>query len=181
MQFSEVIMELISKIDYGVFDFINNHIRNSKLDFFMIKVSMLGNGGFIWICFAIALLVNKKYRKVGYMLSIGLLIYLIFGELILKNIIARSRPDFALALNLQIPKSYSFPSGHTTSSILSCLIISKHIKKLRFIVIPLGVLIPISRFYIGVHYFSDVAGGVILGLIIYFIVKNIGRKFGLNQ
>ncbi|MDV3428068.1 MAG: phosphatase PAP2 family protein [Bacillota bacterium] len=174
-------MELISKIDYGVFNFIDNYIRNDLLDFFMIKISSLGNSGFIWICFAAAFLINKKYRKAGYILSIGLLTYLIFGELILKNVIARNRPDFASAFNVKIPKSYSFPSGHTTSSVLSFLIISKYIKKLRFIVIPLGILISISRFYIGVHYFSDVVGGVILGLIIYYIALYIGHKFGLDQ
>lgn len=174
-------MEIISRIDYGVFEFINNYIRNSFLDSFMIKISMLGNGGFIWIIFAAAFLINKKYRKIGYILSIGLFTYLIFGELLLKNLIARSRPEYALAFNIAIPKSYSFPSGHTTSSILSCLIISKYIKKLRFIVIPLGVLIPISRFYIGVHYFSDVVGGVILGTIIYYIAIYIGYKFKFDQ
>lgn len=174
-------MELISKFDFGVFEFINTYIRNSALDFFMIKITNLGNGGFIWILFTAAFLVNKKYRKIGYILSIGLFTYLIFGELLLKNIIARDRPQFAVLLNVKIPRSYSFPSGHTTSSVLSLLIISKYIKKLRIVVIPLGILISVSRFYIGVHYFSDVAAGVLLGIIIYYFSVYIGHKFGLDQ
>jgi len=91
---------------------------------------------------------------------------------IIKNIFQRARP-----INALIPdKSFSFPSGHVTSSVvfLGALVYlifrePKHkSRRIFFLVLSvfLILLISLSRLYLNVHWFSDILGGLTLGLFI---------------
>jgi len=65
-------------------------------------------------------MINKKYRKIGYMALGALILSTILGEEIIKNVVRRIRPSANIpAFNLLIekPLTYSFPSGHTSSSL----------------------------------------------------------------
>lgn len=95
-------------------------IHNPFLDKLMIFVSTIGNAGIIWIILGIVLCFFKKSRRTGFMVLISLLVGFIIGNLILKNVIARPRPcwvDTSVNMLIAIPKDYSFPSGHTLSSL----------------------------------------------------------------
>lgn len=95
-----------------------------------------------------------------------------------KIIIARPRPTTAL---IKIPTSYSFPSGHTLTSIvfyimLVYLLTYNSKKEVRNSLIVLATifafLIAFSRPYLGVHYLSDILGGIILSIPILVILVN---------
>jgi undecaprenyl-diphosphatase len=63
---------------------------------------------------------------------------------------------------------YSFPSGHTFSAFLLYVIIKKNFNiDLKF----LPFLVGLSRIYLGVHYPSDVFGGIILAKIVLQFIK----------
>jgi len=88
---------------------------------------------------------------------------------LVKLIVARPRPTFA---HLQQLSSLSFPSEHTTQAaaiyLTVAILLSKDLNRgLRELVIVLALLIAVvvawSRVYLGVHYPSDVAAGLILG------------------
>jgi len=108
-----------------------------------------------------------KKRKQGLMftslmLADGLLLYII------KELIGKARP-----LNgLTMITGFSFPSGHAAAGVvffgLILYIIGGKRKKLVFPCIILMVLIALSRIYLNAHWFSDVLGGVFLGLFILF-------------
>ncbi|HEU5013235.1 MAG TPA: bifunctional DedA family/phosphatase PAP2 family protein [Roseiflexaceae bacterium] len=89
----------------------------------------------------------------------------------IKYIVARPRPIFFHPL---IPETgYSFPSGHVLFSVVAYgllayfAVLILRTWKLRTAVIcaaaALVVLIGFCRLYLGVHYFSDVVGGVAAG------------------
>ena len=84
-------------------------------------------------------------------------------------IVARPRPTFE---HLQQLSSLSFPSEHTTQAaaiyLTIAILLSKGLNRgLRELVIVLALLIAVvvawSRVYLGVHYPSDVAAGLVLG------------------
>ena len=88
---------------------------------------------------------------------------------LVKLIVARPRPTFE---HLQQLSSLSFPSEHTTQAaaiyLTIAILLSKGLNRgLRELVIVLALLIAVvvawSRVYLGVHYPSDVAAGLVLG------------------
>ena len=99
-----------------------------------------------------------------------------------KLLIARPRPLSAL---IKIPSSYSFPSGHTLTSIvfyvmLAYLLTYNSKKEVRNSTIVLAtffaLFISFSRPYLGVHYLSDILGGMILSIPILLMLINIINK-----
>ncbi len=166
-------LENIKNIDFLVLNFIRDNFSNDFLDFLMPKITVLGNGGAIWIIATIVLLMIPKYRKGGKAMLAGLVAVLIIGNITLKPLIGRVRPyDLIDGIELLIaaPSDYSFPSGHTLSSFVAAFILSMIDKRFAYIAIPLAVLIAFSRLYLYVHFPSDVLGGIIIAALISAVV-----------
>lgn len=179
-------LELIQKIDISVLRLIHDYSQNYVLDKIMPIITSLGNAGVVWILISTILILNKKYRYIGWMCISALILNAIVGEGILKHLVKRQRPFVSMTdVNLLIskPTSFSFPSGHTSSSFAVVGIICSQLKKYRIPVVLLACLIAFSRLYLFVHYPSDVFAGVIEGLICAKIVLNFyhfdrsGKKF----
>jgi undecaprenyl-diphosphatase len=80
----------------------------------------------------------------------------------LKETFDRTRPPEGEAL-IGLPGSASFPSGHATMSFALAAFLSALHPRLRVPLYALAALIAISRAYLGVHYWLDVAAGAALG------------------
>ena len=109
----------MNEFELIILDFIREHLACPFLDAVMPVITSLANGGIIWIIAAILLLVFKKTRKTGFSVALALIIGLIIGNLILKNLVGRIRPyDLNADVELLVSRlsDYSFPSGHTLAS-----------------------------------------------------------------
>ncbi len=139
------------------------------LNYIMIFITSLGNGGLIWIVAALFLIFQNKnmLKREGFTIAVALIIFSVLGLLILKPIIARPRPFIAQGLDILIkePMGFSFPSGHTGSSFAAASVIYFYNKKRGLLALILATLIAFSRMYLFVHYPSDIVGGLILGII----------------
>lgn len=135
----------------------------------MKAASKLGDAGFIWILLTGVLLMIPKTRKVGILVSVALLLDVLTCNVILKPLIARTRPydvNTAVELLIRAPRDYSFPSGHTAASFAAAAALwFADKKKLAIPALVLAVLIAFSRMYFYVHYPTDVLGGAILGMV----------------
>ena len=143
----------------------------------MPLVSSLGNGGLIWLFFAAVMLLREKYRKQGVGLLVGLAAGFVLGNLLLKPLIARPRPNWVnLGVELLIdnPLDFSFPSGHTLSSFVAAFLISMDNHKFGYAAFPFAALMAFSRLYLYVHYPSDVLAAVVLA---FFIALAVHRLF----
>ena len=146
--------------ELGILDFIQQHLRTPALDFFFSSVTHLGDAGICCIVLAVILLLFKKTRKAGVTLAIAMILGALAGNLLLKNLIARTRPyDLNTAIRLLIKKSserYSFPSGHTLVWTETALCIFFYSKKWGIAAFAVALTVAFSRLYLYAHYPSDI-------------------------
>lgn len=156
------------------------NMHNSVLNFIIITFSTLGEAGIIWILFSVILILNKKYRICGILALITLGFNYVIGDLIIKNIVQRERPCIVKPIYdmiVNIPSSYSFPSGHTSSSFAVATSIFFWNKKMGKIAYVIASIIAFSRMYLYVHFPTDIIGGIILGVIDGFVVYFVYKMF----
>ena len=151
-------------LDWTILNRIQGAMNSGFMDMIMPKITLLGSAGIIWIIIGVALLISKKHRRIGFLVLIGLLLELIIGNGILKNLVARPRPcwlnqDFKLLV-----------------SVIATTILCLYKKEWGWFFIPLAVLISFSRLYLYVHFPSDVFAGAVLGVIIGCITYYVGNK-----
>lgn len=157
--------------EWEILYFIQNNIRTSFFDAFFSKITLLGELAICWFAWAIVLLFFKKYRKNAVVLMIGILIGALIGNLILKHAVARPRPcwiDGSASLLIENPSDFSFPSGHTLSSVIAAVILTLTDKRFGYFAVPLALIQSFSRLYLFVHFPTDIFAGLILGLLIGF-------------
>lgn len=140
------------------------------LDSFMVFLSTIGNNGFIWFLLAIILLAKKSWRQAGWYTLLSVLAGGI-AQFLLKELFKRPRPitDPATLL-IEMPTSYSFPSGHALISFCAAATLSVFMPRLGRAAMLLAILISISRVYLGVHYISDVIFGAIIGMGLSYLI-----------
>lgn len=98
----------------------------------------------------------------------------------LKFVLRRPRPDTPYAQNMR-QRTFSFPSGHAYGGgiiygLITIIGFNILAEPWAIIValglIPLIILIGLSRIYLGAHYFLDVVGGWLLAIpVVYFIAE----------
>lgn len=121
--------------------------------------------------------------------AIGLLLVFLVGRgltEVQKYWIARARPD--LDPHLVVVKTWSFPSGHATSSMIFyvtvalALVAGKWRRVAAAAAIILSLLIGLSRVMLGVHWPSDVVGGWSFGLLwVLLTLPRAERLFGKDS
>ncbi len=163
---------MIQQIDNLVLHFFGD-IQIPILNELMIFISALGNSGIIWIILSAVFLFFKKTRRAGAVMAIALIIGLLLCNLTIKPLVARPRPfsEHELTLLITRPGEFSFPSGHSVSSLGAGFGAFLNLRKKGIPLLVLGILIAISRLYLQVHYLSDVIAGCLLGCI-FAIIAN---------
>jgi undecaprenyl-diphosphatase len=91
-------------------------------------------------------------------------------EFLLKDVVGRARPDLE---RLVAGNGYSFPSGHVMAAValwgLLPMIVGLYSTSRRWWWVSVAVsatmigVISASRVYLGVHWFSDIVGGLLVG------------------
>lgn len=170
-------------LDNIVYSFISNFISDNLTK--TIKYMTYFGSALVVIIITIFTLIFFKNKRYTLFMSLDLFIITIL-QFILKNIFSRNRP---VDINLIEESGYSFPSGHSLTSmafygfIIYLIYNSNMNKRSKIIFITLFVLLilvtGISRIYLGVHYFTDVLGGFTFS-ISYLIIYTSIIKDKLN-
>lgn len=165
-------MSWIQHLDGNILLWIQEHIRTEWFDPIVIFISNLGNAGWFWLVLLIVLLFFSKYRRIGLTGLVSVCIGFIITNLILKNLAARIRP-YEVVEGLRfigiMPTDYSFPSGHSTCSMAASVVLFLKLpRKFGIPALLLGILICLSRLYVGVHYPTDVLAGMLIGTVSAF-------------
>ncbi len=99
---------------------------------------------------------------------------------LIKRLIGRSRPTefddvgaFSFKNVFNDWTFQSFPSGHTTTAIALAFTIGFLWPRVFPVLMVLGVVVGISRVPVGMHYPTDVFGGLIVGMLGAYLVRNV--------
>lgn len=161
----------ITKYDVFINNLFLNHRNIYLINIFSFITNFCSSFGIILSIILFSLFLIYKNKKQYLCSFISSCVLSSLSILILKNIYKRERP----LLSVYLEDSFSFPSGHSVMAValygfIIYFIISQIkniiIKRIVFIIGFIFILlIGLSRLYLGVHYFSDVIGGFLVGLI----------------
>ncbi len=170
---------LIFLFSYGKnesFFFINAY-HNYSLDLFFQYVTFLGDG-LIYIPMVLyAVFFNRKFLIP---VILAILFCTFFSQFSKRALFPGELRPISLETGeivirkiegLQLHRMHSFPSGHTSTAFTIALLLSSIMKK-RFwaFVLPfLALLVAYSRVYLSLHFVTDVAAGLIIGIISSFL------------
>ncbi|MGN1031495.1 MAG: phosphatase PAP2 family protein [Butyricicoccaceae bacterium] len=153
-------------LDAEILLWIQETLRCEPLSTLMIAVTRLGDYGAVWIALGLILCAFRKTRPAGFTVLLALALQALIGQSLFKPLIGRPRPFHTVEglHNLVTIGGYSFPSGHTGSSFAAASAVRRMLSgRAGIIAIVVAALIGCSRLYVGVHYPTDVLGGIILG------------------
>jgi undecaprenyl-diphosphatase len=133
-------------------------LRNALADQFFVLVSF---SIFILVIFPMFVYFRKKNFLVFSQILLGGAMAYAISE-IFKRIILRPRPDASDA--------FSFPSRHVLLAFFMAAILPVNMKY-RFALFTWALLISFSRIWLGLHWFSDVIGGAVIGILTAYLLK----------
>jgi len=173
----------VTSLDDGFYNLLMR-LQSNFFDSYFKMITHLGNFSYIALIAGLIIvwsLIKKNTIKYYLLLTLFLTVVINQG---LKFIIGRERPDLIQMIEAS---GYSYPSGHTMISIsfFGLLIYLIYKSKLNSFVKWLvnGLLtiimisVPISRIYLGVHFFTDIITGTLLSVCILLSVTYLMRRF----
>ena len=157
--------------DAGLLLWIQSNLRSDMMTPFWQLITMLGTRGWFWIALAVILVTIPGTRRTGMTALLAMAVSLVVTNLLLKNLVARVRP-YEVIEGLQLltarQPDFSFPSGHTSAAFAAALTFYRGMpRRYGRLLVLLACLIAFSRLYLGVHYPSDVLGGIAVGILSY--------------
>jgi undecaprenyl-diphosphatase len=158
----------LKRFDDFLINLINIKMSHKYLDTIMSKATNLGGAIFSSLLVLALILIGSSYVK---LIGFEILGVMIISQIIthtLKILLSRERPyniiEHLNTFGIDL-KDYSFPSGHTTASFSIAATIALNIPRLSILVFTIAMIIGVSRIYLGVHYPTDVAAGILVGCL----------------
>lgn len=164
-------MNWLKRFDHHIFKKSLNFSPVSLTNRWMKRISVSGNGGMVWIMIAAMLITFDATRQIGLQCIFALVVTTAIGEGFLKHIFRRPRPYVThgpIHLVIPMPSGFSFPSGHTASSVAAALVIAQIGPTQALLASAYAALMGFSRIYLKAHYLTDVVVGAVVG---YFCGK----------
>lgn len=178
--------ELIADTDHLSIEAVL-HLRTPSLNGIAVDITALGSVSVLvtLICVVVLFLTFQKKRAHAIHFiaaSVGAAPLSAMGKLFFERV----RPNELTRL-VEV-EGYSYPSGHSlagaavyfTLAILLCREVRSYVQK--FIILScfslIILLIGFSRLYLGVHYFSDIMAGILLGVAWAALVGSISSFLG---
>ncbi len=169
------------EIDRTVFVLINQSLSNRLFDFIMPYITGLDYWRIPIFLAWLALIIfgGQKGRITALLVVIILTLSDQLSSAVIKPWVNRLRPCFALdnvRLLIDQSRSPSFPSSHAANNAAMASLFSARYRRYTPIFISIALLVSYSRIYVGVHYPSDVLGGLMVGVLCCTLILLLERE-----
>lgn len=152
--------------------------RLGALDPLFRGLSAVGTFGAVWLGLAAVLALVRRDVRILVAVALADLVADLVASL-LQVLVGRPRPPVETLVSR--PHTYSFPSGHATTSFACATVIAGIVPRLRLPALVLAAAIAWSRVYVGVHYPLDVAAGAVLGALLGLAVLRGLRRLAAGR
>lgn len=175
---------ILFSADAKIFHLINGCWANPLFDIIMPVISEIGSGEMLFALSASLFVLRRRKGggRLALLLFAGLTVTY-YAVYVIKTFAARPRPPAVLPdVNLMIAeKGFSFPSNHSTQAFMAATILSDAFRSMRLPLFIAAAMVGYSRIYMGVHFFSDVACGAILGTAIGYGILRMAGPAGMPE
>lgn len=148
--------------------------RLGVLDPLFEALTYAGSFGIAWLVLALVIS-GFSWRRPWLPARVGATVLLAEGvQSALKVWVERDRPPVGNpepAPLVELPETYSFPSGHAVVAFACATVISFAVPRFRWPLYALAALIAFSRVYVGVHFPGDVAAGAVIGVAVGLLLE----------
>lgn len=141
-------------------------MRTPRRDRAMIAITHAASYSRLWLALAgvLALAGGAPGRRAAARGILAILIAAALANGPAKLLVRRRRPAGEHSPLIRVPRSTSFPSGHSASAFAFATGAGAELPSLLPLLAPLAVAVAYSRVHTGVHYPSDVAAGAAIGI-----------------
>ena len=140
-------------------------------------MSKIGSYGLVWLALGLVLSVAwRRWQPFTLVLA---------ADAVADGLAALSKLAFGVRRPaeqgdlLGVPHSRSFPSGHTATSFACATVIALLVPRTAPFVYTLALAIGYSRLYVGVHWPSDVLGGIVVGVLTALLLLAAARRLSM--
>ncbi|MDX5476432.1 MAG: phosphatase PAP2 family protein [Bacillaceae bacterium] len=164
----EKLLNQFYEMECHLFRLVNKHFHNKHINRFFHTVTHVGGATFSISSILLFILLATGNLKMTAFASLIALTVSHIPVAIAKKIYPRRRPYLTLKeiyVTTKQLKDHSFPSGHTTATFSIITPFLMYQPSWILILLPIAILVGVSRIYLGLHYPSDVLAGVLLGVL----------------
>lgn len=183
---------MLYALDKAVFLFFNRTIANPLFDAVMPPITDWNKH---WIGIALFaslwILIFWRGGKKGRILMLLLIPLITLSDQVsstfVKNLVARPRPCHIIEghpevadVRLLVPcgGGFSFPSSHACNNFAFATFLAFYYRRWRGLLFGYATVMALSRMIVGVHYPSDVLGGLMLGVACAYVLQALWDLLG---
>jgi undecaprenyl-diphosphatase len=165
----------LASVYYGPLDYDITHViqglnHHGVLDSLFTYFTFTGSTVFMVLVIAALLIGGARKEAVVFAIVLILVSALTLG---LKYTVARPRPS---DLGVVPEAEPAFPSAHTANAFALATTISSYHRKFGIVMFMWALLVAFSRGYLGLHYFTDIVGGAVLGFFVSYVITRVALQ-----
>lgn len=153
---------MLRALDLAVLRLLRTRGHSPPVERAVLAFTRSGEHGVLWLLLSAAGALIDGRRRALYLRTLRLVVVAYLTNIALKYVVRRKRPRLEdLPPLSSTVTSLSYPSAHATTSFAAARVLSGALP--AALVYACAGAMALSRVYVGVHYPTDVAAGMLLG------------------